>query len=80
MTGETPPEPRVDERSGQWEDLPPDPDLAADLEYEMLDLEVIRAKNGSGQFMFIPRDEDMIHENAFVVAEPAAVCDVLDCL
>lgn len=61
-----------------WEDVSPDPDLADDFGYEMLDLEVVRARNGKGQFMFLPRDEDMVRNDAFLVAEESAVCDVLE--
>jgi hypothetical protein len=61
-----------------WEELPPDPDLEDDFGYEMLDLEVVKAHNSKGQFMFLPRDEDMVRNDAFVVADDSSVCDVLD--
>lgn len=71
-------EPTVGNVTAEWEQLPPDPDLVDDLGYEMLDLEVLPTEDGSTQYMFIPRDEDMIREDAFLVAGESAICDPRD--
>lgn len=48
-----------------WERLPSDPDLREDLGYELLDLEAHETRDG--QVLFLPQDEDMIREEAFIV-------------
>lgn len=60
-----------------WERLPADPE-ARDLGYPQLDLEVVRApaRDGSGQLLFLPKDEDMLKDDAFIVADGAVVCDL----
>lgn len=54
-----------------WEQLPTDPDLHEDLGYEMLELEVYHT--GDESVIFLPEDEDMLREAAFIVAEEDAV-------
>lgn len=49
----------------EWERLPSDPDLREDLGYELLDLEAHETQDG--HLLFLPRDEDMIREEAFIV-------------
>lgn len=70
--------PTVDNVTPEWEQLPPDPDLVDDLGYELLDLEVLPTEDGSTQYMFIPHDEDMIRDDAFLVAAESAICDPRD--
>ena len=63
---------------GDWQEIPRDPDLE-DLGYEIDDWEVIRArKDERGHLMFLPEEEDMLREEAFIVADNASVCDVVD--
>ena len=57
-----------------WEQLPGDPDLRADLEYAPLDLEVFEMEV-SDQLMILPRDEDMVREDAFIIADESALLD-----
>lgn len=49
-----------------WEELPADPDLNDDLGYEMVDLESYEAEGD--RILFLPTDEDMLREDAFIVA------------
>ncbi|WP_458205201.1 hypothetical protein [Haladaptatus sp. NG-SE-30] len=61
----------------RWERVPSDPDLEGDLGYEIDEWEVIRAKkNGTGHLMFLPKDEEMLRDDAFILAESDAVCNV----
>jgi hypothetical protein len=63
---------------GDWREVPRDPD-PEDLGYEIDDWEVIRArKDERGHLMFLPEEEDMLREEAFIVADNASVCDVVD--
>ena len=62
----------------EWRDISSDPDPIRDLGYEMVDMEVVRTHDGDGEYMFIPSQEDMIAEDAFMVAEPSAVCDPVE--
>lgn len=49
-----------------WEQLPSDPDLHDDLGYELLDLESY--ETDEDHVLFLPKDEDMIRDEAFMVA------------
>ena len=63
---------------GEWEDQPDDPD-GEDLGYDLDDWERIRATGvDSEKFLYLPDDEEMLREEAFVVAAPSAVADLLD--
>lgn len=62
-----------------WREMPADPDLEHDLEYEIDDWKTITTqKEDTGHLMFLPEDEAMLKEDAFIVAERSAVCDVKD--
>lgn len=64
---------------GDWERVPQDPDGEDDLGYEMADWNTIEARrNGSEHLMFIPDDTEMLREEAFIVAHPNDVTDVVD--
>ena len=60
----------------EWAQVADDPDLQDDLGYEMVDLEIIQANNKAEQYMFLPQDEEMLTEEAFIVAEPDSVVDI----
>lgn len=67
------------ELSDCWEDVERDPDLEEDLEYRMDDWEeVSAAADGERQFLFLPTNDELFREEAFIVADPTAVCDVVD--
>ncbi|MFH5799184.1 hypothetical protein [Haladaptatus sp. CMAA 1911] len=60
-----------------WERLPTDPDLEGDLGYEIDEWDVIRARrDGRGRLMFLPKDSEMLRDDAFILADPDAVCNV----
>ena len=48
-----------------WEELPSDPDLIDDLGYELLDLEAY--ETDEDHILFLPQDEDMLRDEAFIV-------------
>lgn len=50
-----------------WEELPVDPDLREDLDYDLLDLEAYEIEDG--QLLFLPRDEEMIRNEAFIIVD-----------
>lgn len=58
-----------------WEDRPVDPDLHSDLEYELVDWEVVPNSCDDKQ-VFLPIEESMLRDEAFIVAEPEACCDL----
>ncbi|WP_237560633.1 hypothetical protein [Halostella litorea] len=58
------------------EALAPDPDLADDLGYETIELDVVHPDNGSGDVIVLPADEDLLKEDAFMVSDADSVCDV----
>lgn len=49
----------------EWEELPSQPDLQDDLGYELCDLETYEAEED--RIVVLPKDEDMIREDAFIV-------------
>lgn len=60
----------------RWQSTPRDPD-PEDLGYDIAEWEVIRArKDDDGHLMFLPEDEETLHEEAFIVAESESVCNV----
>jgi hypothetical protein len=69
----------VEKLSERWEEVAPNPDLENDLGYTLSDWESVSANSASGeQFLFLPSDDDLLREEAFVVADPSSVCDVID--
>lgn len=60
-----------------WEELPRDPDPEGDLGYQLLELDVLRSSDGETEHMLVlPSDEDLLRENAFIVADPDSVCEL----
>lgn len=63
-----------------WERLRMDPDPEADLGYEPQDWEVLSVETGGRkQRLFLPTNEEDLRDDAFIVAESSALCDVADC-
>ncbi|PSQ46988.1 hypothetical protein BRD15_07935 [Halobacteriales archaeon SW_6_65_15] len=61
-----------------WQEVPRDP-RPEDLGYDVADWEVVRArKDDRGHLMFLPENEDMLRDEAFIVADTGSVCDVID--
>jgi len=68
------------EEHENWERLSMDPDPQADLGYEPSEWDVLSVETGGrNQRLFLPADEDDLREDAFIVAESSALCDVADC-
>jgi hypothetical protein len=61
----------------EWEEIPADPDLRADLGYDLHELDVLQAA-GSTQYMILPHDESMIQDETFIAIDESGVCDVVD--
>jgi hypothetical protein len=59
----------------EWRKAPADPDMD-DLGYDPIDWEVIQPAGDAGQYLFLP-EEEQLAEEAFVVADERAVCDLL---
>lgn len=67
-----------DAARGQWEDVSTDPDLAADFGYALLELEVIRTGDDENQVIVLPKDEDLLRGDAFLVVDEDALYDVAE--
>lgn len=62
-----------------WEELASDPDLSEDLGYEPVEFEVIRTtKTGDPTYLFLPNEDELLMEEAYIVAEEDAICSVTD--
>jgi hypothetical protein len=59
-----------------WEQLPSDPDPRADLGYAFTDWEEFATLDGTDQVMFLPADESLLREDAFVVASEDTLLDL----
>ena len=56
-----------------------DPDPEDDLGYDPLEWDVVSTDTaGREQLLFLPADEDALHEDAFIVADADAVCDLVE--
>lgn len=62
--------------ASEWDAVPTHPDPEQDLGYRMLDWDVVRASNGSDRLIFLPKDDDMLRDDAFIIVDPDMVCDV----
>jgi hypothetical protein len=60
------------------EAIPPNPDLSEDLGYDLVDLDIITVDNPREQVLVMPKDEEMIHDDMFLVANPGALVDLID--
>jgi hypothetical protein len=55
----------------KWRQQPDDPDPAQDLGYEIDDWERIAAhQEDSEKFLYLPEDEELLREEAFIVITP----------
>jgi hypothetical protein len=63
--------------STDWTDVSPDPDPSTDLEYDLIELDVIETDaGGRPQVLVLPEDENMLREDAFMVVEESGICDL----
>jgi len=60
-----------------WENVPRDPDAAADLGYDLLKLDVLRTSvGGESRILVLPADEELLRGDAFLVADEGDVRDL----
>ena len=59
----------------KWDDLPTDPDPAADLGYEMEELTVIESTTDS-KYIFLPADEAQLADEEFIVVSENTLCEL----
>lgn len=63
---------------GEWDEQPDDPD-SDDLGYELDDWERIRATGtDSDQYLYLPGDEELLRDEAFIVVSPDDVENLVD--
>ena len=60
----------------QWENLASDPDIHTDLGYRATDWEIIETLDNSSQLIFMPEDEELLKDDAFIVADENVTCDL----
>jgi len=66
------------EQPVEWERASADPE-ASDLGYDLDEWEAIEARTAESDcLMFLPTDEALLKDNAFVVATTDVVCDLLE--
>lgn len=77
MSPATSTEDEDEEADGDWWDVGQNPDPNADLGYELVDLDVIRHDPGRrDQVLVMPTDEEMLREDAFLVADADDLVDL----
>jgi hypothetical protein len=61
-----------------WEGVPADPHPARDLGFEAVDLEVVHSSDGERSHVLVlpSEDDDLLREEAFIVADESAVVDL----
>jgi hypothetical protein len=65
--------------SDAWRELPPNPDPLDDLGYDLVELDFIpTSTSGSEEVLVLPTDEEMLREDAFVVADKDSVVDLAE--
>lgn len=60
----------------QWENLSSDPDPRTDLGYTGSNWETIETLDNSNQIIFMPEDEELLKDDAFIVADEDVPCDL----
>ena len=61
----------------QWEDAAPHPNPETDLEYEYLSISVVKAERYD-RLLLLPEDEDMLHDDAFMIIGENDLVDLPD--
>lgn len=59
-----------------WEDEPADPDPYDDLGYDPVAWERISVVDDTDRVIFLPESEEQLRDDAFIVSETDAVCDL----
>lgn len=71
--------PPVDEALERaWAAVDDDPDLEADLGYEAIPLDVLVTSNRDTKVMFLPRSEEKIRDETYVIADEELACDPIE--
>ena len=66
-----------EEEDANWWDVGQNPDAHDDLDYELVDLDVIHHDPGQrDQVLVLPSDEDMLRNDAFLVADADDIVDL----
>jgi hypothetical protein len=60
----------------EWSDVPTDPDPRRHLDYELRDWELLTMSRDSDQVVFLPESEELLRDEAFVLAERADLCSL----
>ncbi|OTF01687.1 hypothetical protein B4589_016170 (plasmid) [Halolamina sp. CBA1230] len=64
------------EYAADWRDAPDDPD-PADLGYEAVELDMIgTTTDGSHRVLVLPTDEEMLADDAFLIADEGSIRDL----
>lgn len=67
-----------DHENVQWDRLPLDPDLERDLGYRLTDWEPITTANDDGQLVYLPAEEDLLRQDAFIVVDRDDQIELID--
>lgn len=62
----------------EWERVPADPDPRTDLGYDPMDLEVMEAGDRPDDLVVLPRDEEVLRDEAFIIVGQRGVRDLGD--
>ncbi|MFC6784584.1 hypothetical protein ACFQFH_01500 [Halobaculum halobium] len=61
----------------EWRTVSPNPDPSEDLEYDLIELDFIPTTTSDGsEVLVLPTEEDMLHEEAFMVVDRGTVVDL----
>jgi len=61
-----------------WSDVPTDPDPRRHLGYQLRDWELLTMSRDSDQVVFLPENEELLRDEAFVLAERDDLCSLDD--
>jgi len=59
----------------EWE-VRVDPDIEEDLGYELSEWNAIRHQDSVPRVVFLPGDEDLLHDEAYIVVAEDSLCDL----
>jgi len=62
----------------QWDRLPLDPDLEEDFGYRISEWEPITTANDDGQLVYLPSEDDLLRQDAFIVVDRSDQIDLID--
>lgn len=65
------------QQTTDWREAPEDPDLASDLGYEAVELDMIgTTADGTHRVLVLPTDEEMLKDDAFLIVDEGSVLDL----